>query len=112
MIRNSIGSGQPFTEIVITPKWIIRNYGPIGETDILRILIDSLADENPAIRWSSFYLLRRLTGFSFNYDAEKEAADEDSQKAVKLWQEWWYRNKGRLTYSKALNQFQVSEPAK
>jgi hypothetical protein len=103
---------QPFIEIVITPKWIIRNYGPIGEKDTLRILIDSLADENPAVRWSSFYLLRRLTGFSFNYDSEKEITDEDSQKSIKLWQEWWYRNQEKLTYNKALNQFQVSEPAK
>ena len=103
---------RPFIENVIAPKWIIRNYGPIGEKDILRILIDALPDENPAIRWSSFYLLRRLTGLSFNYDAEKEVTDEDNQKSVKLWQEWWYRSKEKLTYNKALNQFQITEPAK
>jgi len=103
---------RPFIEDIIAPKWIIRNYGPIGEKDALKTLIDALTDENPAIRWSSFYLLRRLTGFTFNYDSEKEVSNEDNQKSVKLWQEWWYRNKQKLTYNKDLNQFQVSEPAK
>lgn len=103
---------RPLIEQVIAPKWIIRNYGPIGEKNMLKTLVDSLTDENPAIRWSSCYLLRRLTGFSFNYDADKEVSDEDNQKSVKLWQEWWYRNKEKLTYNKTLNQFQITEPAK
>ncbi|MEW6027129.1 MAG: hypothetical protein AB1599_07540 [Planctomycetota bacterium] len=103
---------KPLMEQVIASKWIIRNYGPIGEKNMLETLIAALTDENPAIRWSSFYLLRRLTGQSFNYDPEKEVTDEDNQKSVKLWQEWWYRSKEKLIYNKVLNQFQVTEPAK
>jgi hypothetical protein len=79
---------------------------------MLGVLIGALTDENPAIRWSSFHLLRRLTGLSFNYDAEKETADEDSIKSVKLWQEWWYRNKEKVAYNKVLNQFEIAEPEK
>lgn len=103
---------RPLVEQVIAPKWIIRNYGPMGEKTVLNTLIEALADENPAVRWSSFYLLRRLTGFAFNYDSEKEAKDEENQKSLKLWQEWWYRNKEKLAYNTIMNQFQIIEPAK
>lgn len=103
---------KPLSEIVITPKWIIRNYGPIGEKNMLNTLIDALTDENPSIRSSSFYLLLRLTGLSFNYDPEKEASYEDTLKSFKLWKEWWYRNMEKLAYNKALNQFEIKKSDK
>jgi hypothetical protein len=103
---------QVLTEEIIAPKWLIRNYGPIDEKDSLKNLIDALEDENPLIRWGSYYLLRRLTALSFNYDAETEPSTEANQKAIKLWQEWWYRNKEKLSYNKALNQFVIGDDSK
>jgi hypothetical protein len=99
-------------EIITGLQWIIRNYGPITEKNNLKKMIESLEDENPAIRWSSWFLLRRLTGLSFNYDTETEALTEANQKSIKLWQEWWYVNKEKLVYDKNLNQFQIAEQAK
>ncbi|MFH0889154.1 MAG: hypothetical protein V1871_08110 [Planctomycetota bacterium] len=103
---------QALTEIITAPQWVVRNYGPIDEKNTLKKMIDSLEDENPEIRWSGWFLLRRLTGLSFNYDTETEASSEENQKSIKLWQEWWYINKEKLTYNKNLNQFEISEQTK
>jgi hypothetical protein len=96
--------------VITGPKWIVRNYGPIDEKNALKKMIDLLGEEDPVIRWGSWYLLRRLTGFSFNYNTETEVSSEENQKSIKLWQEWWYRNKEKLIYNKNLNQFQITEP--
>ena len=103
---------QTLIEIITAPQWVIRNYGPIDEKNTLKKMIESLEDEIPGIRWSSWFLLRRVTGLSFNYDTETEASSEENQKSIKLWQEWWYTNKEKLVYNKNLNQFQISEQTK
>jgi hypothetical protein len=103
------GESKSLKEVVTAPPWIIRNYGPIGDKNGLGVMIKSLQDENPEIRWGSYFLLRRLTGLSYDYDTEKEPAAEENQKSIELWKEWWFRNKGKLVYNNSLNQFEIVE---
>jgi len=101
------GAFKSFNEVVIAPKWIIRNYGPVGDINSLDIMVKSLSDENPLIRDVSYTLLRRLTGMSYEYNSEEDPVSEANQKSIKLWEEWFYRNKTKLTYNRAMNQFEV-----
>jgi hypothetical protein len=105
-------SGSEFKylkEVITAPKWVIQNYGPIGDKNSLGFMIKVLTNEDPLIRWSSYFLLRRLTSQSFDYNADLAADSPETQTSVKLWQEWWFRNKDKLTYNPTLNLFETPQ---
>lgn len=99
---------KPLNEV--KKEWLVRNYGPIGDKNGIEIMIESLKDTNPLIRWTGWYLLDTLTNLSFNYKPEDKP--EDSQKSIDLYREWWSRNKDNVIYNSVLNKFEIKPPEK
>lgn len=89
-------------------EWVIRNYGPIGDKETLHHLIEALEDKNPLIHWAAWWLLRRMTDETFEYNPAKEP--EENKKAITRWKEWWFRNSDKLIYDMTLNKFKIKEP--
>lgn len=88
----------------VKKEWIIRNYGPIGGKESIDALIGALEDENPVVRWVAWWLLRRMTDNTFDYNPEADA--EINKDSINLWKEWWYVNQEKLTYNQTLNKFE------
>jgi hypothetical protein len=101
---------RPLKEI--KKEWIIREYGPIGSLKNIESLIEGLQEHNPLLQSIGQYLLERLTGNNFGYDWRKLPEDQDNEKAILRWHEWWDRNKEHLVYNLRLNKFEIKEPEK
>lgn len=97
---------KPIREI--KKDWVIRNYGPIGSKKTLEVLIESLSEENPLLRWIGWWLLKKLTGNEFKYNPAK--SPDENKKSIDRWHEWWSRNKEYLEYNLNLNMFEVKKP--
>lgn len=108
-------TGDEFTKqhsqsLEIKKDWLIRNYGPIGDKETVSVLIDALTDENPIVRWVAWWLLRRLTDNTFDYNPELAADSDVNKVSINNWREWWYLNREKLTYNQALNKFEPIPP--
>jgi hypothetical protein len=90
---------------ILKKEWIIRNYGPIGSKDTIPLLIKSLEDENPIVRWVAWWLVHRMTDQNFDYNADLSPAE--NKEAIIRFQEWWAVNKENLVYNLLLNKFEV-----
>lgn len=101
-------SKQSVDPVQTKKEWIIRNYGPIGGKESMDMLIGALEDENPLVRWIGWWLLRRLTDNTFDYNP---AADAEANKdSINQWKEWWYVNREKLAYNQTLNKFEPKNP--
>jgi len=96
----------------IKKEWLLRNYGPVGDKNGLKIMAESLKDPNPLLRWTGWYLLNQLTGMDFNYDMQKDPADESNVKAIDRYREWIERNSDNLIYNSLLNKFNLKPEEK
>ncbi|MFH1228623.1 MAG: hypothetical protein V1701_12070 [Planctomycetota bacterium] len=107
--------GDEFSKQFVIPQqelkeWQVTTYGPIGDKNTVDHLITGLADENPAARWISWWLLRRMTDNTFDYNPDQDV--ETNKEPIEHWKEWWYCTKGKLEYNPTLNKFEPKpEPA-
>lgn len=94
----------------VKKEWLTRNYCPLGDKKGLEIMIESLKDPNPLLRWTGWYLLSNLTSLNFEYDPQKNL--QDNEKAINLYREWLSRNKDSLIYNSVLNKFEIKPQEK
>ncbi|MFA5793708.1 MAG: hypothetical protein WC980_01365 [Candidatus Brocadiia bacterium] len=101
--------GDEFSKQFASPQleskeWIVNTYGPIGDKNTVDNLIKGLADENPAARWIAWWLLRRMTDKTLEYNPDLDA--EANKDSIENWKEWWYCTKEKLEYNQNLNKFE------
>ena len=66
---------------------VTRVLGDLDSPEAIEPLIDTLEDEDPAVREMAMVSLRAITGRNFKFDAVASPADR--AKKVKAWRQWW-----------------------